>query len=353
MTDQAAQRETLWDGEDQAPSREVHRQIQEAEAAAASECLAGEFQQGDLLSLHELFDTAAVPYSVGELREFRRKLTQMPRIGAYNAMLLHVQRPGARFAATAHEWAKYGRAVKPGANRLIILRPYGPVEFVYEVSDTEGAELPPELLEPFAAHGSVTAEGLEWLMHRLPEVGVSCQRVVNGSLQAAQIEWYGAASVRKGGRRVQVPHYTVSINASLDPNTAFAALAHELGHLFCGHLDVPTETRFRVRRGLPLESKELEAESVAWVLTRRVGVHTQSVDYLRGYVSSGLPPVDMERVAFAVNKIEALAGGAMALGERLRHGGAAARGRRTGRAGAASSSYAEPTLFEDVPLFEL
>lgn len=293
------------------------------------------------LALQELFDFATVPRTVEELRTFRRELAAMPRIGAYNALLVQIQRPGAHFVATAHEWAKYGRRVKPGAHRLIVLKPYGPVEFVFEVSDTEGAPLPEQFVHPFAAEGPVTEEGLAWLLHRLPQVGVFFQQTVQGSLQAGQIEPWGTTRVRRNGQNVEVPSYAVSVNADLDPNARFLTLAHELGHLFCGHLGVPTDRRFRDRSGLTHESQVLEAESVAWILSKRVGVRGGSEEYVRKIVDgAALPPVDLERIAYAVNKIEGLADGAMSLAERLRGWDPRpARGSSTGVV------VEEPTLF--------
>jgi hypothetical protein len=57
----------------------------------------------------------------------------------YNAMLVHVQMPGATFVASASRWlTKYSRRIKTGARPIVILQPKGPVMFVFDVSDTEG-----------------------------------------------------------------------------------------------------------------------------------------------------------------------------------------------------------------------
>jgi hypothetical protein len=39
-------------------------------------------------------------------------------------------------------WTRFGRRPKPHARPLIILRSFGPVDFVYDVLDTEGKALP-------------------------------------------------------------------------------------------------------------------------------------------------------------------------------------------------------------------
>lgn len=61
----------------------------------------------------------------------------------FNAMLLQVQKPGLRYAASANDW-RFGRVLTEGARPLLILRPFGPVALVYDVMDTEGEDLPQE-----------------------------------------------------------------------------------------------------------------------------------------------------------------------------------------------------------------
>ena len=91
-----------------------------------------------------------------ELLKFVRRFRKMK---PYNAMLLHVQKPGSTFVASASDWWKqFQRKPKPGARPLVILRPFGPVAFVYELSDTEGEPFPPELEAPFQASGDVREE---------------------------------------------------------------------------------------------------------------------------------------------------------------------------------------------------
>ena len=70
-------------------------------------------------------------------------------------MLLQIQKPGLSFAASACDWWEgFERRPKEGARPLLILWPFGPVAFVYDVLDTEG-KLLPEDVACFIAHGSV------------------------------------------------------------------------------------------------------------------------------------------------------------------------------------------------------
>ena len=60
----------------------------------------------------------------------------------FNAMLLHIQKPGLTHAATARDWwTRFGRVPREGARPLLVLRAMGPVDFVFDILDTEGREL--------------------------------------------------------------------------------------------------------------------------------------------------------------------------------------------------------------------
>ena len=82
-------------------------------------------------------------YRVMEYRnsaKFRKLLNfcvHFRRLSPFNAMLLAVQRPGCEFALTAHRWQRdYGRVPKTDVRPLIIIRPFGPVEYLFDVADT-------------------------------------------------------------------------------------------------------------------------------------------------------------------------------------------------------------------------
>ena len=54
-------------------------------------------------------------------------------------MLINIQGSGSVYVASAYEWRNiFNRTIKLGARPLVILRPFGPVAFVFELNDTEG-----------------------------------------------------------------------------------------------------------------------------------------------------------------------------------------------------------------------
>src|SRR5206468_9479028 len=99
-------------------------------------------QQDDVVTaLDELFGAIDKYRTTDGFRELLSFLRKMPSVGPYNSLLLHIQRPGATHVATVRGWAQLGRTVRRDANPLVTLRPFGPVEFVYDIVDTTGPDL--------------------------------------------------------------------------------------------------------------------------------------------------------------------------------------------------------------------
>jgi hypothetical protein len=69
--------------------------------------------------------------------------------------MAYIQRPGARVIASEYEWSLVGRYVMPDAVPIIILWPFSPIRFVYELADT-GPEIDREAFQdPFAVKGEL------------------------------------------------------------------------------------------------------------------------------------------------------------------------------------------------------
>jgi hypothetical protein len=104
----------------------------------------------------------------------------------FNAMLIYIQMPGARFVATPRRWMRdFYREIKAGARPIVILQPMGPVLFVFDISDTEQipgtAAVPEEALNPFAmGRGKVTNE-LKRTIENAKRDGVRITEVTHGS----------------------------------------------------------------------------------------------------------------------------------------------------------------------------
>jgi hypothetical protein len=85
---------------------------------------------------HALDELLRLTYQYTSTKAYDDLLTFMRRFrlyAPYNAMLIHIQMPGARFVAPPHRWLyEYRQRIKPGAHPLVILQPMGPVMFVFD-----------------------------------------------------------------------------------------------------------------------------------------------------------------------------------------------------------------------------
>lgn len=241
----------------------------------------------------------------------------------YNSMLLHVQMPGAQYVAPAHRWSRdYDRTIKANARPLVILQPMGPVMFVFDVSDTLPGEknipLPPEVEHPFeTAKGHVTTE-LAQTFENAKRDGIQIVKRKDGSQSAGSIQ-----SVAKNGMPHQqfrsgwdenrkpifvevLVRYCIVINENLSREAQYATLIHELAHLYCGHLGTPNKKWWPDRRGLDKQVMEFEAESISYLICKRLGIESTSDQYLALYMklNQEVPSISFECVMKVSGLIE-------------------------------------------------
>lgn len=246
-----------------------------------------------------------------ELMKFTRRL---PKYSPFNCMLLHIQNPNLKYVARPQQWAAIGRKIKPGARPLVILAPMHPVMFVFDVCDTEGAPLPPEIEreieDPFAVEGFIEAKTWERVLRCCAGMGIVVKEEPLDSNLAGDVRLIG----------VESPRYLLRLNAAHDSAARFATLAHELAHLFCGHLGRTESDFWEKRDDLSLASRELEAEAVAYLVASRFRLNTASQKYLSIYLTPGvtLPPYSMETILTAAGAVELMAKGQLPGKERAR-----------------------------------
>lgn len=261
-------------------------------------------------ALDELFSLTHQYRSSKAYHELLQFIARFRFYSPFNAMLVHVQMPGARFVAPPHRWLRdFGRRVNPGARPLVMLQPMGPVMFVFDVSDTEGDPLPPQVEKPFEVRAGKVGSRLPRTIENAKRDGVAIHTAKLGSQQGGSI---GAAKapgkmLKFGRKRIPV-RYELELDQSATEESRYATLAHELAHLYCGHLGTPNAKWWPDRRGLDHQVREFEAESVAYMVCTRAAISNPSEQYLAGYVGQQeqVPSISLACVMKVAGLIESM-----------------------------------------------
>jgi len=231
---------------------------------------------------------------------------RMRNFAPFNAMLIDIQKPGIRFAASAHDWAfRFGRSPKQDARPLLILRPFGPVALVYDIADTEGRELPESVLHAFIAKGPVQDSDITRYRNMMANRKISCTLFDGGDGNAGSIR-----CERIGPKPDYYRYYEMAVNRNHSAAVKFSTIAHELAHLFLGHLGKDAHLKIPDRKSRTLDQREIEAESVAYLICKRNGCDCNSEAYIDGYLKTHttVDDLDIYQIMRAAGQIESLLG---------------------------------------------
>ena len=215
-----------------------------------------------------------------QLREFLGVMAKFHKYSLGNVLLIMAQKPEASHVAGFHTWKTLGRFVKSGEKGIAILAPMmlktgkhdasdtSPPEedendrtmrfrvvYVFDVTQTDGEPLP-EFAKVVGEPGDYN-ERLKGLVRQL-----DIELLYSDQLS-------GALGVSKGG--------TIVIQEGLDAAQEFTTLVHELAHEILHHGEG--------RQGTTKQSRELQAEAVAFVVAESIGLQTgtASSDYIQLY----------------------------------------------------------------------
>jgi hypothetical protein len=254
--------------------------------------------------LDQLLDDARLYRSSSDYQELLHFIVQLRNVAPFNAMLLQIQKPGVRHVASAFDWrTRFGRAIREGARPLLILWPFGPVATVYDVHDTVGPELPQDV-RCFPAHGPIDAETVQVLRVRLATKNIRWIELDAGDGEAGWIR-----VDRRAARNDTFPTtYALAVNREHPPATQFVTIAHELAHVYLGHLGADKDLHAPDRTGMSHQQREIEAESVAFLVAGRSGVKAKSQSYLAAFVSGRetVDNIDLYQITRAAGQIESL-----------------------------------------------
>jgi hypothetical protein len=278
-------------------------------------------------ALDDLFTNTRLYRRSAAYWEMMNYVANFRRYSPYNAMLVHLQMPGARYVAPAGRWSQeYGRDIKPGARPLVILQPMGPVMFVFDVIATEtrpnSLPLPPEIENPFVVSRGLIGGELPATIKNARRDGIEVEELDLGSQAAGSIRSTSGAKsldfqirVKPKPEFLQVSRrYYLSLNKNHSRETRFVTLAHELGHLYAGHIGTPNPKWWPDRRELDLRVREFEAESIAYLVCARFGIDNPSEKYLAGYARNNeeIPEISLDCVTRVAGLIEQMGRGRLA-----------------------------------------
>jgi antirestriction protein ArdC len=227
--------------------------------------------------------------ALGEDRQWRALLELSARMGSRyslgNTLLIGLQRPDATVVAGYQAWRKAGRQVRRGERGIFILAP-----LVRRRTNTNDADAAPHAASPTDRDTSRSEIfGVKPVavfdISQTDGPPIAAATAVDGytpdglrDALTAQITSLGY-QVRYGDCRpafgvTSRVDRTVTILPDQPPAQDALTLAHELGHIACGHLDTGGYTH----RG----TAEVQAESVAYILTTAAGMDTAtaSFDYI-------------------------------------------------------------------------
>jgi hypothetical protein len=236
-------------------------------------------------------------------------LARFPNYSAFNCFLLYTQNPSISYVATARTWArKFSRRLKVDANPLVILAPMAPVRFLFDIKDTEGDPVSPELLNPSTTEEKLKARIYENTLYNCEIQGIIVRELILED-QFSDTAIRLTPSIRKKYRDLNLKKdasYLIILNQAIRPQEKYSNLAFELGHIFCGHLGIDKNAWWPERHSLNTIQEEFEAASVAFLICQRKGLTASAAKYLSAFFERDqeIPVFSLNAVLQAVNYIE-------------------------------------------------
>ncbi|MGI9345758.1 MAG: hypothetical protein ACR2PW_05805 [Gammaproteobacteria bacterium] len=267
--------------------------------------------------------------STQDLWDFLLFVIKFRNLAPFNAYLLHTQKPGSTYVASDSDWGYlFKRRVNPEARPLIILHPFGPVRFVFDVSDTQGEQpLPEALFEPIQPIGEVPSEMFDQLVANLPRVGISYHEADYAPDAAGLLKHDAHKEVtQKVGEKSVRIRFRLIVNQHYSRTAKFCTIARALGHIFCKTLPEyaylhKDKWRLPSMEISARKLREFSAESVCWLVCERAGLKSEWHDlYLKTYFdrNSSIAHARIEAIMKAAGKVEAMMVKTIAISESVK-----------------------------------
>lgn len=252
--------------------------------------------------IDELVRNSSAYRNSGAFQEMVSFMANFRDYAPFNNMLVRIQNPSCSFYATQRDWeSRFRRSIKEDARPMIILATMHPVMLVYDLDQTEGAELPAEIRQFAKFEGDWNPEWLDRTISNAWE-----RDRVRIDFKALSSTNAGFATLACGGGESKM---RIVVHEELDVPSRYGVLCHELAHIYLGHLGGDTDGWWPARGDLNRRAMEVEAESTAYIMARRAGLTGASPSYISRYLSNDdvLQSVSVDTIAKVARRLESMA----------------------------------------------
>jgi tetratricopeptide (TPR) repeat protein len=265
----------------------------------------------DKHSIDQLFKRSIDYRSSYEFFKFFNFIARFQHYSRFNTMLVYLQNENVTIFGSEAFWRKkFYRTVNENARPLIILAPKSPVILAYDIFDTSGEYSPEEFLEkglganPNVVLGKIDSADYNKAISEIQKWGIEIL--------------YKSLSYFKGGHITTIfsGKLEICLKENVSDEKNLATVLHELAHLFLGHTghielkhrELNKSITLPEARNLSLTVRELEAETVSFLISKKLGLETRSAEYIGTYITceDDFINFDYELVIKVADKIDRL-----------------------------------------------
>lgn len=258
----------------------------------------------EILSLDELFRRSSHFRTSAKFQNLLKFVRKFRKYSIYNNCLVYLQNPNVTYYATAAHWIKeFHRSINEEARPMVILAPMTPILLVYDIADTQGLPLPDSLLNPFETKGEFDLKVLHLTMENCLRDKI---KVITRNMNPLSAGFAVRYLFTEKSQAVHKSKVEIEINSSFSPNDMYSTICHEIAHIYLGHLGTDSDEWWSDRRKLNDRVKEIEAESVSYLVCGRFGLKTKSDEYISQHLfdEKDLQSVSIETIMKIAAQIE-------------------------------------------------
>lgn len=287
---------------DSKPETEESQQVEEVALATSSLAVANFIQNKDIAGLNRYLKVGIKEFlDSDKYKNYLTKMSQLNNYSSHNLRLILAQNPEARQVASFKQWKEnFGRYVKKGEKALRIFKPMTKIKKdennqpildkngkpetvtffglvpVFDVSQTDGKEMPK------AAEVKEQLTDLDYANLYRALMAIAKENDISVRFEEMENNKQGYYSV---------PENQIVLRSNeMNKAQIIKTFLHEMAHAELHHADNPQ------KENLTRSTAELQAESVAYVISSYYGIDTSeySFNYLSGWSADKETLADLE-----------------------------------------------------------